>query len=509
MIGRRAAATRALLGGALFVGLFGAAVRARAQTTPGERLPVVEHTLDNGMRVLILPRATAPTVSFVFQYQVGGVNEVLGSTGIAHMLEHLLFKGTTTIGTRNLAAEQALFVQMDAIQDSILALGSGAGAADTTRIAVWTDRIHALEDSARTYVVANEFDLVLSTAGARSLNATTESESTTYYAELPSNRAQLWFVMEADRMLNPVFREFYTERDVVAEERRMRVDTQPYGLMYEAHLATAYRMHPYGVPVVGYMSDVQSLTRRQVADYYRRFYGPNNAVVSIVGDVEADQIIEWAQEYFGGIPAGESPRPVVAREPPQRGERRTEVLFDAEPVIRIGWHVVDALHQDMPALVMLSSLLTGGRTSRLYQRLVLHDRVATSVTSVMGPGSRFAQLFSVAGVPRAPHTTLEIENVIYEELDRLAFEPPNEIELQRVRNQVEAGNVRRLTSNLGLASQLAGSASLYGSWQTGFRFSSRLQAVTAEDVSRVVRTYFTRENRTVATLVKKTADGEG
>ena len=273
-------------------------------------------------------------------------------------------------------------------------------------------------------------------------------------------------------------------------------------------MATAFPMHPYGVPVVGYMSDVQNLTRLQVSEYYRRFYGPNNAAIAIVGDVDPDQVIEWAEEYFGGIPAGEHPRAVLAREPQQRGERRTEIEFDAEPLVMVGWHVVDNLDADMPALVMLTSLLTGGRTSRLYQRLVLRERLATSVSASMGPGSRFAQLFTISAVPRAPHNTLDIEAAVYEELDRLAGQPPDDIELQRIRNQVEAGNVRRLTSNLGLAMQLASSASLYGDWRDGFRFSSRLQRVTAEDVSRVARTYFTRENRTVATLVKKAPESE-
>lgn len=490
----------------LFAGLYVMPSEASAQATPGESLPVVEHTLDNGMRLLILPRTSAPTVSFVVQYEVGGVNEVLGATGIAHLLEHLLFKGTTTIGTRNYPAEKALFAEMDALQDTILMLRSNAGGPDTVRIGELNGRIRALEDSARTHVVANEFDLVLSTAGARSLNATTDSESTTYFVELPSNRVRLWFIMESDRMRNPVFREFYSERDVVAEERRLRVDTQPFALTYQAHMATAFRMHPYGVPVVGYMADVQSLTRRQVVDYYRRFYGPNNAVVAIVGDVNPDQIIGWAEEYFGGIPAGESPRPVLAREPEQRGERRTEIEFDAEPLVRMGWHVVDNLHDDMPALVMLTSLLTGGRTSRLYRRLVLRERLATSITSSMGPGSRFAQLFSISAVPRAPHSTLDIEAAVYEELDRLATEPPEDRDLQRVRNQVEAGDFRRLTSNLGLALQVAGSASLYGDWRSSFRFSRRLQSVTPADVSRVVRTHFTRRNRTVATLVKPGID---
>ena len=235
MIGRGAWSVPWLVVGVLVACLHSIAPsEVGAQATRGEGLPVVEHTLDNGMRFLILPRPAVPTVSFVVQYGVGGVNEVLGSTGIAHLLEHLLFKGTTTVGTRNFAVEQALFAQMDAIHDTILALRSGPGASESVRIDALEEQITALEDSARLHVVANEFDQLLSTAGARSLNATTDSEATTYFVELPANRLELWFVLESDRMRNPVFREFYSERDVVAEERRLRIDTQPGGLIYEA-----------------------------------------------------------------------------------------------------------------------------------------------------------------------------------------------------------------------------------------------------------------------------------
>jgi predicted Zn-dependent peptidase len=193
---------------------------------------------------------------------------------------------------------------------------------------------------------------------------------------------------------------------------------------------------------------------------------------------------------------------VLVREPPQRGERRVEVEADAEPLVRIGWHVPEISHQDMPALAVLATLLTGGRTTRLYRRLVLDERLATFVSATTGPGERHAQLFQIEAVPRAPHTTADLERVIYEELERLARTPPSDEELQRVRNQMEAGEVRRLESNLGLAFQIADSESLFGDWRETFRLSRRLQDVTPADVQRVAARYFTRANRTVATLVK-------
>jgi predicted Zn-dependent peptidase len=468
-----------------------------AQEAPGERLPVHEVTLDNGMTLLVLPRPGAPTVSFVVRYGVGSVHEHLGTTGIAHLLEHLLFKGTTTIGTRDVDAERVLFARMDAVHDTLLRARADQ---EEERMAELKARIDALEDSARTYVIPNELDRILTEAGARGLNATTTTEATTYFVELPANRVELWFALEADRMSNPVFREFYSERDVVTEERRTRIDTNPAGLLYEEHLAAAFTMHPYGVPVAGYMSDLETLSRRDVERYYHRFYGPNNAVVAIVGDVDADEVQGLARRYFGGIPRGEDPPPVLAVEPEQHGERRIEVQWDAEPRLRIGWKVPAALDDDGPAIAVLAAVLTGGRTSRLHRRLVIDDRLVSGIYASTGPGSLFPQLFQIDAVPLGGVSVERIESTIYEEITRLAETGPEPQELERVRNQVAAGNIRRMTSNLGLAFQIADSEALLGDWHETFRTSERVDAVTAEDVRRVAAEYLVERGRTVAIL---------
>jgi predicted Zn-dependent peptidase len=303
-------------------------------------------------------------------------------------------------------------------------------------------------------------------------------------------------------MLNPVFREFYAERDVVAEERRMRVEVNPAGALAEAHLASAFRMHPYGVPVVGYMADLQVMSRQDVERYYRLYYGPNNAIVGIVGDLDPDQIEAWARKYFAAIPNAELPPVVTAVEPSQRGERRTELEWDAQPQLQIGWHVPTGTDPDAPSLAILSSLLTGGRTSRLYRSLVLESRAATAVFSSLGPGMRYPQLLQISATPRAPHTTMQLEELIYEELELLIQEGPTDSEIERVRNQISAGSVRRIQSNIGLAFQLVESVALFNDWRETFRYSDKLRAVTADDVMRIARTYLTRSNRTVTTLVK-------
>ena len=495
---------------ALFLaGTFGAAAAgtaapgaAQAPDAPqsGLDLSVREIVLDNGMRFLLLPRPGAPTVAFVVEYAVGGVNEVPGRTGIAHLLEHLLFKGTTSIGTRDPAAEERWFVRIDAAHDSLLA-ERATPRPDSSRVQTLLGRIAALEDSARVLVVPNEFDRILSRNGARGLNATTTSEATNYFVELPAPRAELWFALESDRMRSPVFREFYAERDVVMEERRMRVDTSPGGLLYEAHLAAAFTIHPYGQPVVGTMADLESLSRGQVMDYYRRFYGPSNATVAIVGDLDPGQFATWAEQYFGDIEPGQHPEPVLTREPPQRGRRRVEVIFDAQPSVRMGWHVPSLFHDDTPALAVLSALLTGGRSARLQRRLVLDDRIATFVSAGRGPGDRYPNLFSIDATPRAPHGTQELEEAIRSEMKRLVEEPPTAADIRRVLIQVESGRVRRLRSNIGLAFQLASSASALGDWRATFHLAERLSQVTPADIQRVVQRDFTDDNLTVAVLV--------
>lgn len=466
----------------------------------GTQLPVVQHTLENGLRFLILPRQTTPTVSFAVYVPVGSVHEALGFTGAAHLLEHLLFKGTTTVGTTNLAAERALFQVMDSVHDDILVERGRGPRADAARIETLMLELRALEDSARTFVVPSEFDDLLSRNGARSLNASTSWESTVYQVELPANRAELWFALEADRMQNPVFREFYRERDVVEEERRARVESDPGGQLLETHIGAAFRIHPYGVLPIGHMDDIRNVTRREIEAFHTRHYGPENTVIAIVGDIDPDSALVWAEGYFGSLTRrGVSP-PVLAVEPPQRGERRIEVIHDAEPQLRIGWKVVDESHPDAAALGMLANLLVGGRDARLHQRLVRDDRMASFVTAGTLPGGRFPGLFTIHAAPRAPFTPEDVEAAIYDELARLLNDPPTELDLDRIRNRLEASRVRRLISNLGLALQLAESEAVFGDWQTTFGLQARMQAVTPDDIVRVVEQWFTPETRTVGVL---------
>ena len=471
-------------------------------TSPGERLPVVRHVLDNGMTFLVLPRRQAPTVSLVVHYPVGSVNERLGNTGIAHVLEHMLFKGSREIGTTDHALEAPLLAAADAARDSLLA-ELGRPRPDTARVRQLAGATASHEDRAGAYAVPNEYDRILSAAGARGLNATTSHEHTRYFVELPANRLELWFVLESDRMRNPVFRGLGAELGVVGEERRMRLETSPGGMLETALLATAFRVHPYGVPVIGHASDVEHLTRRQVAGHFRDHYGARNAVVAVVGDVDPDEVGRWAVRYFGPVAAGRPAPPVLAREPEQAGERRVTVEFDAEPRLAIGWRAVSGLHEDAPALSMLASVLAAGRTARLYRRLIVRDRSAIHVAAHLGPGFAHPGLFTVTAVPKHPHTPMELELAIYEEINKIKETAPDSADLVRIRNGIRAGDFRRLSSNLALGMQLAESEAAFGDWRETFRLSRRLLGVTPADIRRVAAKYLTAGTRTVATMVRR------
>lgn len=467
---------------------------------PGERLPVVRHVLDNGMTFLILPRRQTPTVSLVVHYPVGSVNEHLGNTGIAHVLEHMLFKGSREIGTTDHTLEAPLLAAADAAHDSLLS-ELARPRPDTFRIRRLTAAVESFEDQAETYAVPNEYDRILSSAGGRGLNATTSYEATRYFIELPANRLELWFALESDRMRDPVLRGFHTEMDVVYEERRTRLETSPGGIVQTALFATAFQVHPYGVPVIGHAADLEHMSRRQVAEYFRDYYGARNAVAAIVGDVDPDQVVEWAEEYFGAVPPGRPAPPVLAHEPEQAGERRIIVEFDAEPRLMIGWRAVSGLHEDAPALQMLASLLTAGRSTRLYRRLVAGDRSAIHVSAYLGPGFAYPGLFIINAVPKAPHTTFELELSIYQELDDIRANAPDPAALDRIKNQIRAGEFRRLSSSLQLGMQIAESEAVFGDWRETFRLSRRILEVTPEDVQRVAVKYLDTRRRTVATMV--------
>ena len=368
-------------------------------------------------------------------------------------------------------------------------------------------RFKELQEKAGEYVVGNEMALLYQRHGGVGLNASTGKDITRYVISLPANRLPLWAALESDRMAHPVLREFYKERGVVMEERRLRTDDSPNGLLYETFTSTAFQAHQYGVPTIGWGSDILSLTPAATEAFFKTYYGPNNATVAIVGDINPKEVIALIEQTFGKIPAAPPVPSLVTEEPPQRGERRVEIEFDAEPALAIGYHKPTIGHPDDFVFDVIDEVLTEGVTSRLYSTLVRDRRLAASVLSDTNyPGVRAPNLFVIAATPLAPHSVTEVETAIYEELDRLKTEPISAKEFERVLNGLDADLVRSLRSNSGLASQLAFYQTVAGTWRYVLNARDRIAAVTPADVQRVAAQYLTKPNRTVGVLVKKAQD---
>lgn len=477
---------------------------------------VVEHTLKNGLKLLLVERHHAPVVSINVTFGVGGINELTGQTGVAHLYEHMAFKGTRRLGTKDFEKERPLLDQLDALNTELeqarravsakVERGEQPDAQAKAAVADLERRFAELQAKAGEYVVENEIPLLYQRHGGVGMNATTGKDVTRYIVSLPANRLPLWAAIESDRMANAVMREFYKERSVVMEERRMRTDDSPAGLLYEALGAAAFQAHPYHFPTIGWGADIQGLTPAVTERFFKSYYSPNNAVIAMVGDINPAEVIKLVESSFGAIPSATVPPPVFTDEPPQRGERRVEVAFDAEPILVIGYRKPGIGHPDDFAFDVIESILTDGVTSRLHERLVRDRKVAVSVDADTSfPGARTPNLFVISAVPRAPHTAQEVEAEIYRELERMQVEPVTTKELEKVVNTLDAGLTRSLRSSSGLAGSLAYYETVFGDWRYLITGRDRIAAVTPADVQRVATQYFTKHNRTVATLVKAAA----
>jgi predicted Zn-dependent peptidase len=484
--------------------------------SPGLADRVVERKLANGLTVLMVERHQTPVVSLNMTFGVGGVNEQMGQTGLAHLYEHMAFKGTRTVGTKNYEKERPLLeewfrvgTELEQRQRELARKNQGRPASSEDRAVIegLQARFTDLQDQAGQFVAGNEMALLYQRHGGVGLNASTGKDLTRYMISLPANRLPLWAALEADRMAHPVLREFYKERGVVMEERRMRNDDSASGLLYETFTSAAFRAHPYGIPTIGWESDILSLTPADTEAFFKAHYGPGNATIAIVGDIDPTNVMALIEQTFGKIPASPAQPQLVTVEPPQRGERRVEVEFDAEPSMVIGFHKPALGHSDDYIFDVIDAVLSDGLTSRLYTSLVREKRIAASVSSDSNyPGVRAPNLFVIGATPLAPHTTAEVEAAIYAELERLKTEPISPKEMEKVLNNLDADLVRALRSNGGLASQLALYQTVAGDWRYALKARDKIATVTAADVQRVASKYFTKSNRTVATLVKKTGE---
>lgn len=464
---------------------------------------VTEFTLDNGMKFIVLERNEAPVVSMMLYANVGAANEEDGKTGVAHYLEHLAFKGTTRIGTTNYPAEKEVFDRLDAVFDQLMAAEE---AGDTEKVAELTEQFQTLQAEAASYVEQNKFGQIIEQAGGTGLNATTSADATRYFYNLPSNKIELWFSLESERFLDPVLREFYKEKEVILEERRMRVDNSPIGQMVERFSEVAFTNHPYRRPVIGYEEDLRKATRADVQAFFDLYYGPSNLIATIVGDVDPAQIKQLAETYFGRYESRNTPPELVVNEPAQTEQRAFTLELVSQPWYLEGYHRPGIEDPDHVVYAMINSVLTGGRTARLYKALV-EPGIALDVGSANGfPGDKEPTVMLLYGLTAPGSTVDDLAVGIQAELERLKTEPVDTATLDRVKTQSRAGLLGVLDSNNGMASVLAEYEAKTGDWRNVFQELQAIEAVTAADVQRVATATFRAENRTVGRLISAAED---
>ncbi|MFZ4854886.1 MAG: M16 family metallopeptidase [Desulfuromonadaceae bacterium] len=467
---------------------------------------VVEHTMKNGMKLLLVERHTSPTVSAWIRFRVGSADERSDERGIAHLLEHMLFKGTTTLGTKDFAAEKPILDSIEATAQALTAEKAKREKSDSAKIAELEKQLAKLEVDASKYVIKDEFFELYSKNGGTGYNAFTSRDGTTYLISLPSNKLELWAAIESDRLQNAVLREFYTERSVVMEERRRSYDADPESKLWETFVAASFLTHPYGQPTIGWMSDIENLTRTKAEQFFHNYYAPNNAIVAIVGDINTRDTIDLVERYFGEIKPGKEVPPITAQEPKQAGERRIELVAEAEPTMMMGFHKPGIATPEDYVFDVINMILGSGRTSRFYKKLVIEGQIATEIGAFDAPGDRYPNLFVISANPRAPHTVKEVEDAIQAELDLLKTTPVAERDLQRILNKIEYEEARRMGTNGGLARNLTEYEATTGSWRYMTENRGKIAKVTPADIQRVAATYFTRENRTVGFITKKGGD---
>ncbi|MBW4496656.1 MAG: insulinase family protein [Oscillatoria princeps RMCB-10] len=462
---------------------------------------VTEFRLDSGIKFIVLERHTAPVVSFLTYADVGGANEPDGKTGVAHFLEHLAFKGTTLIGTRDYKAEQPLLEKLDELAKR---LDAAKAANKKAEVATLQAEFNKVEAKAASIAKQNEFGQIVERSGGVGLNANTSTDATRYFYSFPSNKLELWMSLESERFLDPVFREFYKEKQVVIEERRLRTDNSPVGQLIEAFLDKAYQAHPYKRPVIGYMQDLQNLTRPDVQEFFDTHYVPSNLTVAIVGDVSAAEVKRLAQIYFGRYPAKPAPPDVAVVEPPQTEPREVTLRLPSQPWYLEGYHRPAMKHPDHVVYEMIASVLSNGRTSRLYKSLVEEKQLALAAEGFSGfPGEKYPNMILFYALTAPGHTVEEVAAALNQEIERLKTEPVGAEELDRVKNQYRAGLLRSLDSNEGMGQLLLEYEVKTGSWRNVFKELEASAAVSPADIQRVARATFQPANRTVGRLLPK------
>jgi predicted Zn-dependent peptidase len=460
---------------------------------------VTEFTLANGMHFIVVERHQAPVVSFRTWVDAGAVDDPAGATGLAHMFEHLAFEGTTGIGTTDWASEKKALEAVEEIGDRLGAERNKGLRADQARLDVLELELGAAISRAAAFVESAEFSTILEVHGAVGLKAAVSYDHTEFGCSLPSNGLELWFLMESQRFLSPVFREFYKERDLVLEEQRARVESNPRGALQQEFLAAAFEAHPYHRPEIGWPSDIANLRPADARAFFEKYYTAGNMVVAIVGDVNPDEVRRLAERYFGPMPARPAPPRPHTVEPVQRGARRVQVESPAQPLVVWGYKRPGQRDPDDRVFRVMGLILSGGRNGVLYRELVEGQRIATAAEAFSAyPNGRYPSLFTIWLVPARERTVEDVEKALDALLARFKTQTVDDEILHRARNLARAGLISQLDDNRGLAALLPAYYAAFGDWRELFASIDGLEKVTAADVQRVARQYLAASQRTVA-----------
>jgi predicted Zn-dependent peptidase len=462
---------------------------------------ITTKVLPNGLTLIVCERPDAPVFSYSTFIDAGDVNDPSGESGLAHMFEHLAFKGTDEIGTTNYAEEKIALNKVETAYAAYDAEFRKRVGRDEAKLAELKKAFDDSTKEAEKYVVPNQFTEIAERNGATGLNAETGLDETQFYWSMPENRLELWAYMESGRLANTVPREFYKERDVVNEERRMRIDSNPIGRMVEQFLATAFVAHNYGRSSIGWPSEVSQINATDAMAFHKKYYVGSNIVVSVVGDVKASDAMPVLERYFSRVPGGPKPEEMTTVEPPQFAEKSVVIREATQPFYLEGYHRPDYLDKNDAVYDAISDILSNGRVSRLYRSLVRDQKIAAQSAGFSGfPGSKYPGLFAFYAVPLPGHKPDEMRDAIHKEIQKLQTSDVTDEELKTFKTRARADLLRGLADNQGLANSLSEYQTRYGDWRELFRQLDKIDAVNKADIRRVATTIFVPSNRTSTTI---------
>ncbi|SRR5579872_219459 len=457
--------------------------------------------LDNGLTILICERPEAPVFSFYTHVDAGSAQDPLARTGLAHMFEHMAFKGTDKIGTKDYAAEKAALAKVETAYAAYLEARDNRVKPDEQKIKqlqkAWQD---AIKD-AQQYVIPNQFGEIVESNGGEGMNADTKEDETEYFYSFPVNRLELWAYLESERFMHPVMREFYKERNVVIEERRMRTDSNPIGRLLEQFQTAAFQASQYHRPTIGWMSDLNTFSATDAQHFFDEYYIPSNMVVAVVGDVKTAETLPIVEKYFGRIPSHAKPDERITAEPPQNSERRVVLKEMSQPLYLEGYHRPDYRSTDDAVYDAIADLMSEGRTSRLYRALVRDQKIASDSAGFTGlPGNKYPHLFAFYAFPLPGHKADDMAGPIHAEIKKIQDTDISDDELKMIKTRAKANLIRSLGTNEGLAQQLGLYQARYDDWRELFRQVDRIDKITKADIRRVAKATFTDQNRTVGII---------